>query len=137
MSPSSKDPSVPMSDPVKALDRAARLTHERRYDEALGVLSEVGGNIRKGGLHSTEMIACLLFEDILSVISGKRDLHSLKLRGRNRLLKLVSFGALPFFRMMQAGGRVFSKVGFPAGSAVVDFAVALRNLGWVHGLPVR
>jgi len=123
---------------LAALSWAFILTRQREYDAALEVLSRVDRSFRtKPTDEALDVVACILLDDILSVIGRTRNIESLKLAKRCRLLKLASLGILPFSRILGIFGRVLGRFKFQGGATIEELAKIFSQLCWVQGLPIR
>lgn len=126
-------PPVPAS---VALNWAALLAHKRQYQQALHVLSMIDRVFRTKPLENAlEVVACLILEDALLLISSDRDITPLKSIKRGRLLKLVSLSLTPFITILNVCGCISEKLKFPDSPIVKKLAGDFRQLCWVCGLP--
>lgn len=123
---------------LAASNWAGLLLIKGKYNEALKVLSKTHRSIQQGVLEEMiEADLCILMEDILSLIAGSCDLESMKLRKRDRLLKLMLPGVLLFSATYGMLGRIFKKLKFPNGELIQKFVENFRNQCWAYGFQIQ
>ncbi len=141
---------------VAGLNWAAIYCRSRDYDMALRVLARVNrktapgkasgkeNSLKEGhedsleiSKEALEIACCIVFAEIVSVISGARDIKPLKPPGRNRLLKLITPGILIMLRILDLSGRIADKVGLPNSRTILRLVDGFRGQCWVYGLPVK
>ncbi len=123
---------------IAALNWAAILACRQKLTEALQVLGQINTSIRsKSSGDAMDTVACVLLADILSVINGTREIESLELTRRCRLLRSVSVGVLPFLYVLKAAGKLFTKLKFPDGVLIEKLSENTRQLCWAYGMPAK
>ncbi|MFQ5511447.1 MAG: class I SAM-dependent methyltransferase [Candidatus Krumholzibacteriia bacterium] len=121
-----------------ALGLAAALAVDGDHVRACRVLRRVARVSRQTEpAEALSTYTCRVFEDILAVANDRRDLDSLKLRHRDRLLKALSRVLGPLQGALGVVGRVARRAGFPNGVVIEDLADRFAQQCWVSGLPAN
>ena len=126
---------------IAALNWAAILTHRRNFGEALQVLSKVNLKVNKEIEDNIDnimdIVACTVFDDILSVISERSSIGSWKFGKKKRLLKATSFAMSPFLKLLDTLGQLASKFGSLDGRTIQSLYNGFLEQCWIFGLPVK
>jgi len=141
--------------PPAALNFAALLAHHHKFDEARKILSTVDRRPQKRialsgreehldsfqqllGIDSkvVDIATCDIFQHILSIVAGSRDVGSMARARRDRLLRTAASFLGPFLGMVNGMGAVAWKFGLRNGKTLRNLADGFRGQCWVYGIPL-
>ena len=129
---------VPPIPPLAALHWAGLLCIQNRYEETFEVFSRTHRALRQDSLESRIMAdLCVLFRDIIAVVTGRCDLESVQLKKRDRLLRLFYPGVSVFLTLCQGLGWCFDKCKLPNGRTMRQYATQVLYHSWAYGFPAQ
>ncbi|MHA2283344.1 MAG: class I SAM-dependent methyltransferase [Promethearchaeota archaeon] len=128
---------APLPDHI-LLNWSAILVHQRKYREALLVLSKDNGKFNKISYEEKlDQIANIVFEDIVALVSGAREVVTskiLRFSNRNRLLKITYCCIIPLLKAFGILGDIADKLGSSNGKKIRDLMDNFHGQCWVYGL---
>lgn len=129
---------IPPFPPQVALSWAALLRKEGQHEKACQILS--CGTVISRTQNAEEALAasaCKLFEDLLLVMHGKRDLAALGLKQKDRLLAAAYFALLPVCALLDGVGKLAGSLGFPNSRRFHALSQCFAASCWINGIPMR